>query len=288
MRIGIGLPSTVPGTSGATLLAWARRAEERGFATLGTIDRVAYPNYEPLIALTAAAAVTEKIELMTDVLLGPTRSPALLAKEAASVYQVSGGRLVLGVGVGGREDDFVAAGAPFEERGRRWDETVEVLHRAWQGTLVLGSPHPITPTVTQPGGIPLMIGGWVDRSIERVVQWGIGWTSPALPPDQMGQFVERVKQAWSAAGREGQPRLSLLLYYALGPDAEAGVAHYINHYYGFAGEMAAAIVQGSPTTPEAVRGTLQLYEAVGMTETVLFPCIAEVEQVDRLADAVLG
>src|ERR1043165_22692 len=107
MDIGIGLPNTIPGTEGRTLVGWARRAEERGFSSLATIDRIAYPNYESLIALAAAAAVTERIGPKTNVLLGPTRNPVLLAKEAASVDHISGGRLTLGLAVGARADDFV-------------------------------------------------------------------------------------------------------------------------------------------------------------------------------------
>ena len=78
MDIGIGLPSTVPGVDGESLLDWARRADQRGFSTLGTIDRIVYPNYEPLIALAAAAAVTEGIRLTTAILIGPLRQNAVL------------------------------------------------------------------------------------------------------------------------------------------------------------------------------------------------------------------
>src|SRR2546426_4655420 len=119
MDIGIGLPNPVPGTPGRALVDWARRAEERGFAGLATIDRIAYPSYESLIALAAAAAATERIGLLTNVLLGPTRNPVLLAKEAASVDQLSGGRFVLGVGAGARPDAFEAGRQGFPPPGQR-------------------------------------------------------------------------------------------------------------------------------------------------------------------------
>src|ERR687887_816133 len=123
MQIGIGLPSTIPGTEGEQIVEWARRAERRGFSSLGTIDRIVFDNYEPLIALAAAAAVTERIRLTTSILIAPYRAnAALLAKQAASVDRLSGGRLVLGMAVGGRPDDFEASGVPFDGRGRRFDE----------------------------------------------------------------------------------------------------------------------------------------------------------------------
>src|SRR3954449_9922231 len=114
MDVGIGLPATIPGVEGDALLEWARRAEARGFSSLGTIDRVVYGNYEPLIALAAAAAVTERIRLATTILIAPVRANgALLAKQAATVDHLSNGRLVFGVAVGGREDDFEASGVGF-------------------------------------------------------------------------------------------------------------------------------------------------------------------------------
>src|SRR2546427_8849371 len=136
MDIGIGLPNPVPGTPGRALVEWARRAEERGFSGLATIDRIAYPSYESLITLAAAAAVTERIGLVTNVLLGPTRNPVLLAKEAASVDQLSGGRLTLGLAVGGRPDDYAAAEQDFRTRGRRFDRELELMHRVWKGEAV--------------------------------------------------------------------------------------------------------------------------------------------------------
>ena len=114
MDIGIGLPTTIAGTTGEQVVEWARRADRAGFSSLGTIDRLVYDNYEPLIALAGAAGATERIRLLTSVLLAPLRTnAALLAKQAASLQQLSNDRLVLGMGVGGRDDDFDASGVPM-------------------------------------------------------------------------------------------------------------------------------------------------------------------------------
>src|SRR3954462_14579550 len=109
MEVGIGLPTTIPGVTGPQVLEGARGAEAGAFWSLGTIDRLVYANYEPLIALAAAAAVTARIKLATTILVAPNRANgALLAKQAASIDHLSGGRMVLGVAVGGREDDYQA------------------------------------------------------------------------------------------------------------------------------------------------------------------------------------
>src|SRR3954471_18149270 len=122
MEIAIGLPNAVPGTTGEQLTEWARRADKAGFSSLGTIDRIAYPNLEPLMSLAAAAAVTERIRLATTVLLGPLRvNPVALAKQVASIHKISGGRMTLGIGLGGREDDYQVAGVDTSARGRDLD-----------------------------------------------------------------------------------------------------------------------------------------------------------------------
>src|SRR5262245_26916581 len=126
MKIGIGLPATIPGTTGEQIVEWARAAESHGFSSLGVVDRLVYGNLEPLVTLSAAATVTERITLMTSVLVVPMRAnAALLAKQAASINRLSGGRLRLGMAVGGYEDDYAASGVPFAGRGRRFDEMLD-------------------------------------------------------------------------------------------------------------------------------------------------------------------
>src|SRR3954462_4134091 len=133
MEVGIGLPNAVQGVDRAGIVEWAIRAERLGFSTLGTIDRVVYGNYESLISLAAAAAVTERIRLMTDILIAPLRPATLLAKQAATIDQISNGRLTLGLAVGGRPDDYEAAGVDFHSRGKIFDAQLEQMGRVWRG-----------------------------------------------------------------------------------------------------------------------------------------------------------
>jgi alkanesulfonate monooxygenase SsuD/methylene tetrahydromethanopterin reductase-like flavin-dependent oxidoreductase (luciferase family) len=287
MDIGIGLPNTIPGVPGRLLVDWARRAEERGFSALGTIDRVAYPSYESLVALAAAAAVTDRIRLMTNILVAPTRNPILLAKEAASVDQISGGRLSLGLAVGGRRDDYVASERTWEDRGRRFDEDLEVIHGAWRGELVGGCPEPPTPTPASGERIPILIGGAVDAAIDRVVRWGAGWTAGGSAPDQVGPFAERVRRAWKDAGKEGQPKIVALSYYAIEEDRTEESKANLLDYYGFLGEWATKIAEGAPRGPDAVRNTVKRFEDAGVDELILDPTVPDLREVDFLADAVL-
>ncbi|HEU5111147.1 MAG TPA: LLM class flavin-dependent oxidoreductase, partial [Micromonosporaceae bacterium] len=112
MKVGIGLPSTIPGTDGALLVEWARRADAGPFSTVAVLDRVVYDSVDPFTALAAAAAVTDRVGLATMIAIGPLRTPALLAKQAVSVDTIAGGRLTLGLAVGARHDDYEVAGVP--------------------------------------------------------------------------------------------------------------------------------------------------------------------------------
>jgi alkanesulfonate monooxygenase SsuD/methylene tetrahydromethanopterin reductase-like flavin-dependent oxidoreductase (luciferase family) len=283
MKIGIGLPNPVPGTDGATLLEWARRAEAAGFSSVATIDRIVYPSYESLIALAGAAAVTTRIGLMTNILIAPVRNTVLLAKESASVDRLSGGRLTLGLAVGGRADDFAAVNGRFEDRGRRFEAQLETMRDVWRGKALSDSGQPSVPL---PGReLPVLIGGTTDVAVARAVEYGVGYTSGGGGPDRMAPIAEKVRAQWRESGRAGEPRLVALNYYALGPNAEAGAARYLKNYYAFLGEWADRIADSAPVTPGAVSELVARFEDVGVDELIFDPTIAELDQIDRLADA---
>ena len=287
MKIGIGLPNPIPGADGRTIVEWARRAEKHGFSSLATIDRIAWPSYESMVVLAAAAGATEKIGLLTNVLLGPLRNPALLAKEAASLDRLSGGRFILGASVGSREDDYSLVGLEYSNRGKRWDEALELMHKIWRGEPVEGTDNPIGPTPTNGHDVPMLIGGTSDKAIERLLSYGIGWTMGGGGPDRAASMAEKVRQAWKAAGKPGQPRLVALNYYGLGPNAEEGIAAYLGDYYSFIGPWAQGMAANTPRTPEALRDLARRFEEIGFDELLFDPTIAKIEQVDLLAEAVL-
>ena len=289
MQIGIGLPNPIPGVDGKTMIAWARRAEERGFSTLATIDRVAFPSYESLVSLAAAAAVTERVGLLTNIRLAPTRSPVLLAKESASVDQLSGGRLTLGIAVGGRKDDFEAAEREFEQRGRRFDEELELMHNAWKGNPVIGGcDEPVTPLPTNGTNVPIVFGGNTEHAIERVVRYGIGWTAGGAAPEAVGPFAERVRAAWKNSSRGGEAKIIALSYFSLGDDTVRTSKDYILRYYAYLGENAQGFAEyGVPRDAQSIKETIAKFVDAGVDELILDPTVATLNQVDLLADAVL-
>jgi alkanesulfonate monooxygenase SsuD/methylene tetrahydromethanopterin reductase-like flavin-dependent oxidoreductase (luciferase family) len=285
MRIAIGLPSPLLDVPGALLVDWARRAEERGFSSLATIDRIAYPSYDSLTSLAAAAAATDRIGLVTNVLLEPAYDPVLVAKVGASIDQISGGRLTLGVGVGTRPDDFQLAGRSFHDRGRRLDADLELLHRAWAGEPVAGSPFPIAPPTTR-GRIPLLIGGMPQFAAPRAVRWDAGYTIGGAPPEMAGGAIQAFMDAWKQGGGDGTPRIVVLSYFSLGEEHTDESLRNLRTYYGFLGDWAEAVASDAPRTPQAVRERAAAFEALGVDELVFDPTVADLDQVDRLADAV--
>ena len=255
MDVGVGLPNAVRGVDRAGIVDWARAAEAAGFSSLGTIDRIAYANYESLIALAAAAAVTERIRLVTDILIAPLRSnTALLAKQAATLDSLSGGRLVLGLAPGGREDDYEVSGVDFHTRGQAFDRQLDALRRFWSGERGVGP----APARDRPG---LLIGGTSGASYRRAAQHADGWTFGGGDPASFGQARAKLEQAWQAAGRDGEPRTLALFYFSLGDDAEAAARQGLGDYYAFAGEYADLIVGSAATDAETVKRYLAGFRA---------------------------
>ena len=285
MRIGVGLPNTMLDVPGRLLVDWARRAEARGFSSLATIDRVAYPSYDSLTALTAAAAVTERIGLLTNVLVEPLYHPVLLAKVTACLDQISQGRLTLGLGVGGRPDDYQLAERSFGDRGRRFDADLELLHQSWAGQPVAGSEFPVGPPTTR-GRVPLLIGGQSGLAAPRAARWGAGFTIGGAPPEMAAGAIQEFKAAWEQAGGSGRPRVVVLAYYSLGEEHTEESLHNLRSYYGFLGDWAGQVASGASRTPEVVRRAAAAFQEAGVDELVFDPTVADLDQVDRLADEV--
>jgi alkanesulfonate monooxygenase SsuD/methylene tetrahydromethanopterin reductase-like flavin-dependent oxidoreductase (luciferase family) len=286
MDIGIGLPNTITDVTGEKLTEWARRADDAGFSTLGTIDRIVYENYEPLLALTVAAAVTKRIRLTTSVLLAPPRiSATVLAKQTATLQHLSGGRFVLGAAIGGRDDDYEAAGVPMSERGTRFEAMVDELKAIWSHTAE-GAKAGIGPDVSA-NPPKLIVGGGADVVYRRAAE-NEGWIMGGGTPEAFVEGKEKLTAAWREAGREGEPYAGALAYYSLGPDAQANAENQIGRYYEFLGDYQQMVVDGAAKDEDTVRGYVRAFTDAGCDELILFPASSDPEQVDLLAAATLA
>ena len=278
MQIGVGLPNAVPGTAPETMVDWARRADEGPFSSVGVVDRIRYEGYDAMTALATAASVTTRVKLTTMVLIAPLRSPALLAKEAATMQAISGGRLVLGLGLGARRDDYAQTGVPYAGRGARFSRLLETLRRSWDGELTGPPPAP-------PPGPVVLVGGASDAAFNRAARYADGYVHGGGPPRAFARAAETARAAWFDAGRPGEPRLWGQGYFALGDAVSRGRA-YVRDYYAFTGSFSEKIAEQMLSTPQAVVAFVKGYADAGCDEVVLFPAVSDASQLDLLADAV--
>ena len=277
MRVGVGLPAGIPGASGELVLEWARRADEGPFSSLGVVDRLVYDSFDPLITLATAAGTTTRITLATTIITGPLHSDALLAKMAASLDALSGARLVLGLAVGARREDYVAAGIDYRGRGKRLTEQLITLREAWEEGAIC--PHPGTSR-----GPALLIGGLSDAGYARMSRYADGYVHGVGSPRAFARAADKARAAWRDAGRPGRPQLWAQGYFALGDDQEVERGRlYMRNYYAFVGPFAERIAAEMLTTPQAIAQFLRGYEEAGCDELVMFPALAGIEQLERLA-----
>jgi alkanesulfonate monooxygenase SsuD/methylene tetrahydromethanopterin reductase-like flavin-dependent oxidoreductase (luciferase family) len=235
-----------------------------------------------MTTLAMAAAATSRIGLVTMVVIGPLRNSASLAKEAATIDSISGGRLTLGLAVGARTDDYDAVGVPSRGRGDRLTEQLVELRLFWERSE--------TARLTSSGhGPPLLVGGTSDLAFLRMARHADGYIHGGGPPRAFVRAADKARTAWADLDRLGSPKLWAQGYYALG-DAdvvERGRA-YMRDYYAFTGPFAAKIAEGMLATPQAVAQFVRGYAEAGCEELVLLPAVAEVDQLDRLQDALTG
>jgi len=229
MKIGL-IPVNVAVPSVGAMIALAQKAEEVGLESVWTFEHAIVPvdyssrypysadgkmgvtpetNFvDPLIALSAVAAETKRVRLGTGVNILPQTNPLLLAKQAASLDFVSGGRLMLGLGIGWLREEFDAMGTPFEKRGARFDEYVAAMRKVWSGEVVehesehlhwtgwKSSPVPIQKP------LPVVIGGSKGKAFQRIAKYGEGWFAPTMAADQLKPLLKPLEEACAAEGRD--------------------------------------------------------------------------------------
>ncbi|MEU4144743.1 LLM class flavin-dependent oxidoreductase [Streptomyces parvulus] len=284
MKIGIGLPNQIRDVRADVIPEWARRAEDSGFSSLGSVGRIAYPGVMDTVALAAAAGATSSIGLISNVLLGPVWPAHMLAKEAQSIDGVSGGRLTLGIGLGGRPDDFVVEGLGPRRTGKRLDRDIETYKSVWRGETPAGCDNPLVPKGSRE--VPLLFGGMVQASYDRVARSGRGYIGASVPAHMIAGTFDGVRTAWRQAGREGTPYLVAIAYFAVA-DVEGGRAN-VHDYYATAGAETAGFISSAVSGgAESIKRTVSEFEAIGADELILNPTSDDIDEILRVADVVL-
>ncbi len=277
LKVGIGLPNAVPGVPAGLLVEWAQKADAGPFSSVGVVDRIVYECHDPLRTLAAAAEAAERDGLVTMVVIGPLRDTATLAKEAATIDAVSGGRLTLGLAVGARTEDYEAVGVSTRGRGDRLTEQLLDLRLIWERDEVASTKS----------GPDLLVGGANDISFLRMARHADGYVHGGGPPRTFIRAADTARTAWSELARTGSPQLWAQGYFALGDaDTVERGRDYMRDYYAFTGPFAERIAEGMLATPQAVAQFVRGYAEAGCDELVLFPAVADLGQIDLLSAAL--
>jgi len=293
MDIGIALPTMATGCTRSTFVEWCRGIDEGPYSSISAGERITFHNPELLVTNTAAAALTERVRVITNITVVPLHRPALLAKQLATLDVLAGGRLVVGVGVGGREEDYRALDVPFSGRHERLDSGVAELRRLWSGEPVHAGGRPVGPTPFTAGGPPLLAAAMGPKAMARAARWADGVTgfSIGADPEEIARGNRMAVDAWEAEGRAERPRLVSGSFYLLGgADADAELKRFARAYLAVFGDKAADALSRlvELSSPARLLDSLAAAEAAGCDEFILVPGTVDPDCLARTTAAVAG
>jgi alkanesulfonate monooxygenase SsuD/methylene tetrahydromethanopterin reductase-like flavin-dependent oxidoreductase (luciferase family) len=291
MDIAMTLPTMLPHTRDQ-FVEWCRAIDEGPWSSLAVPERVTFTSHSLTVQLSGAAALTERVRLETTLIVLPAHDEVQVAKDMASVDVLSSGRLTVGVGVGGREQDYRAVGGDFTRRWARMDQQVARMRSIWAQEAPFEGSDPVGPEPVQAGGPPLVAGVVGPKAIARAARWAAGVNDPSaitsVDPVALAAQRGTVVQAWRDAGRSETPHFSSSVWFALGPDARDRLNEYIYRYLrifddGFARELA----QAAPVhTATALKQTVDAAGEAGCDEFFLVPTTADPAELNRARDAI--
>jgi alkanesulfonate monooxygenase SsuD/methylene tetrahydromethanopterin reductase-like flavin-dependent oxidoreductase (luciferase family) len=287
------MPVMEPDLDAGVLQTWARTIDDGPFSSLCWGERIAFDNPEAIALLGALAAWTDRVRLVTTVLVPQLHGPVMLAKSLATGDMLSGGRLTVGLGIGGRREDYDAVGAdPATQTMRGMAEQVAVMKRIWAGEKVTDSVVPVGPAPAQAGGPQLLVGTIGPRTVRSAAAWadGLAGTTLDLDTTKQSELYDVARAAWASAGKP-KPLLATSFWFALGDGSEAR-AQMHRHLRRYMNWIPAEYVDAmAPSTgwagnEDELLGVLKRFEAIGTDEVHLIPTTSDVEQVRRVADVV--
>ena len=295
-NIGLAFVNPAPLTKPELVVNFAKKCEAMGAHSMWTIDRIAYDNLEPLTILGAAAGATQKIRLGTSVLLPALRHPALLAKIVATLDFISNGRITLGVGFGSRESDFTAVEVPYEGRGSRVVESVQLMKRLWteenvthKGRFFNIQNLTLGPRPVQQPHPPIFTGGTAEVVLKRAGTWANGFICGSSAIQDFSSTWEKISQYARAAGRDPKEiEKAGLTFMAINDDkakAVETIAAYVQRYYGRArGDLEKTCVVGPPT---ACADTIHAFLSRGLDTLIIGVADPDPRQLDSFGEKVM-
>lgn len=290
MKIGLCFPYTQENLSREVILDWFRRVDEGPFSTISCGERLVGPSVDMMALLPAAAAVTERVRIVPTLYVLPMHSAIKVAKHAATLDLISGGRTTITVGVGGRVHDYMCMEKEPVDRHARMDEQVAQIRRIWAGEAPFEGVEPVGPQLVQPGGPPILAGVMGPKAIKRAARWADGvysWSGNGVAKEMEVQQA-RIVSAWEDAGRDEPPERVAGFWYSLAPNADEKLKAYVYKYIRAIGESAARAMSKAVdrSSQDAVRASLDAYEELGVEECWLNSATAESAEIDGLLEVI--
>ncbi|MDA0371286.1 MAG: LLM class flavin-dependent oxidoreductase [Actinomycetota bacterium] len=289
MSVGVALPQMATGLDRDRLVAWCRGIDDGPFSSVSAGERITFHNLDGFTLCSAAAALTSRVRVLVNVVVLPWHAPAMVAKELASLDVVSGGRVDVAVGVGGRQQDYAALGSPFSGRHGRLDAAVDEVRRLWSGGAAADGER-VGPEPIQAGGPPILASAMGPKSLARAARWASGVSGFTLLGDagEAARLFRATEAAWVDAGRVDQPRLVTGSFVALGHDAPRTLHDFAETYLRvFSPDLAASLASAMPLHDASrLVDLLDAIEAEGAHEFIVVPATSDPRMLDALADAV--
>lgn len=287
MEIGVALPQMAADYAPTTTLDWARRIDAGPFSSVSAGERVTFTNPEMVAALAACAAVTERVRIFANLWVLPQHPMPMVAQQIGTLDQISGGRLEVAVGVGGREDDYRALDTPFAKRHQALDDKVAELKRLLAGEPPFEGAAPVGPTCVHLSGPRILAGAMGPKAMARAAVWADGVSGFSISGDtaEIARGNALADRCWDEAGRIEKPRKVSGCFVALGTDDNAATLHaFTSRYLGFLGtDLAEAIAATAQTnTEDALHRVIAGAAKAGCDEFILVPATADLRCLDAL------
>jgi alkanesulfonate monooxygenase SsuD/methylene tetrahydromethanopterin reductase-like flavin-dependent oxidoreductase (luciferase family) len=287
------MPVMEPDLDATVLRNWARAIDQGPFSSLCWGERIAFTNPDSLTLLGALAAWTDRVRLVTTVIVPQLHDPVMLAKALATGDMLCGGRLTVGIGVGGRHEDYHAVGAdPATQTMRGMAERVAVMKRVWAGEKLTDSVLPVGPSPVQAGGPPLLVGSIGPKTIRSAAAWADGLAGATMDLDvaKQNELFDVARAAWAQAGKP-RPHLATSFWFAFGShqQARAQVHRHLRRYMNWIPAEyvdAMAPMTGWAGSEDELAAVLRKFELVGTDEIQLIPTSSDLDQLRRAADVV--
>lgn len=293
MNIGTTVPLMEPGWNRALLKTWVENIDSGPWSSLSIGERINFVNPEFITSLSACAAWSERVELISTISVATMHNPVLLAKQFATIDLISNGRLSVGVGVGGRKEDYDAVGADWSQRRlAKLEQNCMIMRQVWAGEKVVETALRIVePLPVQPGGPSILSGSIGPKSIAAAARFSDGLSGFSLTGSlaEIKQSFELMNAAWQQAGRAGKPRLIASFWYGIEAQGKQKMLNHLQRYMNF---MPAEIVDmllpdaGFNGSIAQLKDFIVEIKALGADDIILVPTNTDLAELDDLSKAL--